>query len=90
MIALQDCGHDEITPVQTELELKLTTRIYECAGRLVREIKVSQTADRIIVRGKVQSYYAWQLVQSACLKTLGNAADVSLDCAMTVSNDVMR
>ena len=70
-----------LTPLLPELERSVRSR----TGRRIRGLTIELRLERIILRGKTQTYYAKQLAQQGVCDVLGQ---VSLENAIVVEGSV--
>ena len=67
--------------------MHLLTAIHRRVGRAVENVEVALLENTVIVRGKVNSYYNWQLIHAACVKAMSIHPGYDLDCAIVVSHN---
>jgi hypothetical protein len=65
----------------------LSDSIRRHAGSRVREVTVNCGTDRVVVQGKADSYYGWQLAIVACRQSLVGRCNLPLDCRFEVDRD---
>ena len=70
-----------LTPLLPELERSVRER----TGRRVRELRIELRPERIVLRGKAQTYHVKQLAQQGVCDLLGQ---VSLENAIVVEGSV--
>ncbi len=69
-----------------ELTQAIVRRVVQRAGRRVWELAVSRHNGSVVVRGRADSYYAWQLTVAACQEVLADARTLALDCRLDVAH----
>jgi hypothetical protein len=69
-----------------DLQRLVVERIRSRAGRRVGNLTVAHCGDRMVIRGRAESYYVWQLAIAACQESLVEQPHVGLDCHFEVAD----
>jgi hypothetical protein len=70
-----------------DLPRLVVERILSRVGRRVVGLIVAYCGDRIVVRGRAESYHVWQLAIAACRESLVEERHVGLDCHFEVTGE---
>jgi hypothetical protein len=60
-------------------------RIARRVGRRVEGLIVFRHGDAVVVRGRSNSYHAWQLVIAECQQAMAGLSPMRLDCVLRVA-----
>lgn len=63
---------------------RLSAGIYSKVGTRLSDLEVRQVDYKVVVRGRADSFYAWQLAIAACQQVLLERSDLLLDCKLDV------
>jgi hypothetical protein len=85
MVKFANIPNSHSGAVSPDLATTVRELIERRMGRTVTDLSVTVEWNRVMVRGRTQSFYDWQRVQTACRQALSAHPGVGLDCTMSVS-----